>query len=163
MIEVQQVSLAAGLSLAAVALVWAAASDLHRFIIPNRVCALVAAGYLLAGLGLPLDAWAAGLATGIAVLAIGAVLFARGWVGGGDVKLAAAAALWAGPGFLSDFALVTSISGAALGLVLLSPLRRLLPGAAHAETTGFRQPMPFGAPLAAGGAWVLALHLSSNF
>ena len=87
----------------------------------------------------------------------------RGLVGGGDVKLAAAIALWAGPAFLSEFAFVTALAGVALAAVMLSPLRRLMPRRAGDEAAGgLKQPMPFGAPLAAGGAWVLALQLSAN-
>jgi prepilin peptidase CpaA len=46
---------------------------------------------------------------------------------------------------------------------MLSPLRRLMPQAPGAGVCeGLRQPMPFGVPLAAGGAWVLALNLTTN-
>ncbi|MDB5449047.1 MAG: cpaA [Phenylobacterium sp.] len=164
MITIEHASLALGLIVAAAALAWAAASDFSRYLIPNRVCALVAAGYAIAGVGSPLGPWLAGLAVGVLVLGVGAALFARGWVGGGDVKLAAAATLWAGPAYLSDFALVTSITGAALAGLMLSPLRRLMPRPAWADgvTSGLGQPMPFGVPIAAGGAWVLVLHLTSN-
>lgn len=163
MIHVQDAALAFALVLSAVALLWAAASDLSRYLIPNRVCALIAAAYAVAFAGLPVADWLAGLATGFAVLALGAILFARGLVGGGDVKLAAAIGLWAGPAFLSDFALVTALAGAALAAVMLSPLRRLMPRRAGDEAAeGFKQPMPFGAPLAAGGAWVLALQFTAN-
>jgi prepilin peptidase CpaA len=164
MISIEYLSVGLGLAVAAVALVWAAASDLSRYLIPNRVCALVAGAYGIAFLGLPPMTWLAGLATGVAVLALGAVLFFRNWVGGGDVKLAAVIALWAGPAFLSDFALVTSLVGAALSAIMLSPLRRLMPQAPGADgaAEGLRQPMPFGVPLAAGGLWVLANHLATN-
>ncbi|MDB5465773.1 MAG: cpaA [Phenylobacterium sp.] len=164
MITIEHASVALGLIVTAVALAWAAASDFSRYLIPNRVCALVAAGYALAGFGLPLGPWVAGLAVGVLVLGVGAALFARGWVGGGDVKLAAAVTLWAGPAQFSDFALVTSIVGAALAGLMLSPLRRLMPRPAWADgaTAGLGQPMPFGVPIAAGGAWVLVLHLTSN-
>jgi len=163
MISVEHAPVALGLSLAAVALVWAAASDLFRYLIPNRVCALVAAAYGIAFFGLPQMTWLAGLAVGLAVLCVGAVLFFRNWVGGGDVKLAAVIALWAGPTLLSDFALVTSLTGAALSAIMLSPLRRVMPQAPAADGVahGLRQPMPFGVPLAAGGLWVLALRFTT--
>jgi prepilin peptidase CpaA len=149
----------AGLLAAAAGLGWAASSDLTRYRIPNRACALVALGFALAAAAGPAGAAVGGLLTGFAVLAVGALLFARGSVGGGDVKLAAAVALWAGPHGFSDFAFVTSLSGAATAAVMLSPLRRALPQPPHDVASDFRQPMPFGVPLALGGAWLCALRL----
>jgi prepilin peptidase CpaA len=149
-----------GLSITVAALTWAAVSDFRHFLIPNRISVFVAGGYLIAVAGMPMHAWLAGLATGGAVLAAGTLLFARGFVGGGDVKLASVAALWAGPGLFSDFALATGIVGIALAGLMLSPLRRRLPAAPEGDpTTGLRQPMPFGVALAAGGLWVALLHL----
>lgn len=157
-------ALAFALVLFAAGLVWAAASDFFRYLIPNRACILIVGAYLLALPALPLSAWLGGLGVGIAALALGTILFARGWVGGGDVKLAAALSLWAGPALLSGFAFVTSLAGAALAVAMLSPLRRLMPRpAGETLAEGLRQPMPFGVPLAAGGGWVLTQHLASLF
>lgn len=157
-------SLWLGASLAGGALAWAAIGDLRRFVIPNRIPLLAAAGYLAAAPGLGVATWTAGLAVGLLALGLGAWLFAREWVGGGDVKLAAAAALWAGPAHLSAFVGVTAAAGLALGLFMLTPARRLMPQPAWASAaepqTGLRQPMPFGVALAAGGAWVIALRLT---
>lgn len=164
MTHVPDAAMLFALVLSAAGLVWAAGSDVSRYLIPNRVCLLIAASYLLTAAALPFGAWLAGLAIGVLVLGVGLVLFARGWVGGGDVKLAAAIALWAGPAHLSGFALVTSLAGVALAAVMLSPARRLMQRAAgHGMQAGFAQPMPFGAPLAAGGAWVLLQHLTATF
>jgi prepilin peptidase CpaA len=149
-----------GLAITAAALIWAAVSDFRRFLIPNRISVLVAGGYLIAMGGMPMHAWLLGLATGGAVLAVGILLFARGLVGGGDVKLASVAALWAGPGLFSEFALATGLAGLALAVMMLSPLRRRMPAAPEGDpTSGLRQPMPFGVALAAGGLWVALLHL----
>src|SRR5688572_21648831 len=109
MIDLADLGLGGGALLAAAALAWAAASDLTRFLIPNRACALVALGYVLAAGAMPTAIWLWGLAVGLMLLALGAALFARGLVGGGDVKLAAAIGLWAGPGFLAVFAQGTAI------------------------------------------------------
>jgi prepilin peptidase CpaA len=53
------------------------------------------------------------------VLATTFVFFARGWIGGGDAKLAAATALWFGFGHLLDYLLYASIFGGVLTLALL--------------------------------------------
>lgn len=162
--HVQDAALTFALVLSAVGLIWAAVSDLHRYLIPNRVCALIAGAYGLAAVAMPLGPWIAGLAIGALALGVGTVLFARGWVGGGDVKLTAAIALWAGPAYVSDFALTTSLAGMALAAFMMTPARRLMPRPAGVEATaGLRQPMPFGVPLAAGGAWVLVQHLTTQF
>jgi prepilin peptidase CpaA len=161
MSQMQHLPLIAGAALSGGAMVLAAASDLRRYLIPNRLCLAVAAGYGLAAATLPPATWLSGLAVGAAVFAAGALLFARGWLGGGDVKLGAAVALWAGPAFFSDFALATALAGAAVAAVMLSPARRLMPAAPGAELlSGLRQPMPFGVALAAGGLWVLRLQLT---
>ncbi len=59
-------------------------------------------------------------AAGAAVLAVTFALFAFGWIGGGDAKLAAATALWFGFGTLLEYLLVASIAGGALTLLVLS-------------------------------------------
>jgi prepilin peptidase CpaA len=151
----------AGVTAAVLGLAWAALSDITRFEIPNRACGLVAAGFALAAGGAPLAWWGPGLATGLVGLALGLGLFSRGWLGGGDVKLAAAIALWAGPGQLSDFALATAVAGLGLAAVMLSPLRRRMPQPPGEVAADFRHPMPFGAPLAVGGAWVAFSHLAT--
>lgn len=144
----------------ALALAWAAISDFRSYSIPNRACLIIAGAYALAFPALPLASWLEGLAAGAVVLLAGAALFARNLLGGGDVKLSAAVALWAGPALFPDFALATGLAGAALAAVMLSPLRRRLPASPHAaQAVGLKQPMPFGVPLAIGGARVLALHL----
>jgi prepilin peptidase CpaA len=159
MVNLSSAALAAGVAAFLGGLAWAASSDLRRFIIPNRACALAAVGYVLAGPAMPLGAWLAGWAVALAVLLMGLLIFARGWAGGGDVKLAAAVALWAGPGLFSSFMFITSVSAFLLALVMLSPLKRLMVRPDGAAPTGLKQPMPFGLPLAAGGACVAALRL----
>ena len=47
-------------------------------------------------------------------------LFARGYIGGGDVKLIPAIALWAGPSRILEFILITTICGGLLALLIIS-------------------------------------------
>ena len=59
------------------------------------------------------------------VLAVTFVFFARGWIGGGDAKLAAATALWLGFDHLMEYLLYASIFG---GILTLAMIRfRLMP------------------------------------
>jgi prepilin peptidase CpaA len=156
----QQLALAAALALAAGGFLWAAASDLRRYLIPNLACALVGAGYLLSLAATPIGPWLAGLAVAGAGFGLALIAFARGSLGGGDVKLGTAALLWAGTAHLSDFALVTALTGAGLAVFMLTPARRLLPAAPEGAQSGLRQPMPMGVAIAAGGLWVAWLHLT---
>lgn len=97
---------------------WSDARDLR---ISNKLTGMMAASGL-AGVGL-LDGSATALlvagATGAATLTIVWVLFEFGWLGGGDVKLAGAAAIWLGPEATLAFVLATTIFGAVLALALL--------------------------------------------
>jgi prepilin peptidase CpaA len=61
----------------------------------------------------------------VAVLAVTFAFFARGWIGGGDAKLAAATALWFGFDHLLDYFLYASLFGGALTLLMIR--FRLLP------------------------------------
>ena len=59
------------------------------------------------------------LGAGATVLAVAFTCFAMGWVGGGDAKVAAGAALWFGFGHLLDYLLYASLFGGVLTLLLL--------------------------------------------
>lgn len=102
-------------------LVYAAGRDLVTYRIPNLLpLALVAAfpAYVL-GTGMGLEAALIHGLTGLAVLAAGFALFlARLW-GGGDAKLAAAVALWAGSGGIAGFVLFTALAGGVLAAFVL--------------------------------------------
>ena len=100
------------------ALLWAALSDLRRRRIPNVVTALLFGGGLLVR-GFSLGAWPAlsGLVASLAVLFVLYVPWSAGRLGGGDVKLAAATAAWAGLDGLLAFALGTAIAGGAVSVV----------------------------------------------
>jgi prepilin peptidase CpaA len=107
----------------------AASSDLLTMTISNRISIALALGFAvlapLAGMGLEGIAWQI-LAGGI-VLGLGFLCHMRGWVGGGDVKLASAIALWLGFGRMIDFLLIASIFGGALTLLILGFRRAPLP------------------------------------
>jgi prepilin peptidase CpaA len=125
---------------------FAAASDLLTMTISNRVSLALAAGFLalavLSGMGF-YDILAH-VGAGAAVLTAAFACFAMGWIGGGDAKVAAAAALWFGFGDLLNYLVYASLFGGVLTLLLLQ----------------FRQwPLPY--PLA-GQAWLLKLHAKDS-
>jgi prepilin peptidase CpaA len=100
---------------------YAAASDLLTMTIPNRISlALVVVFAVFAvGSGLPWQTLAMHVAAGVLVLTVAFGMFARGWIGGGDAKLAAATALWLGFSTLVEYLLISTIAGGLLTLAIL--------------------------------------------
>jgi prepilin peptidase CpaA len=140
-------------------LVWAAISDMRSYRIPNIVPAGLIALYplhLVASATLP--NWLGGLWVALAVFAVGFGLFAAKWLGGGDVKLLTAVALWAGPDQILDCLVLTGLAGGAFSLLLWLP-RRLQ--ARLAMVSGWIKPpassmprIPYGVAIAAGAGAV---------
>lgn len=139
-------------------LVAAAIGDARRFIIPNWLCAAVAV------LSLPYW-WATGAAfwpgyalqvgLAAAAFALFAGLFAAGLMGGGDVKLIAALALWLPVGRFAEMMVFVAIAG---GLLTLAVLVR------HRVTTRPGRPeVPYGLAIVAGAALVLGEPLVKQF
>jgi prepilin peptidase CpaA len=125
---------------------FAAASDLFTMTISNRVSLALVAGFFALALlsGMELYDTLSHVGAGALVLAVAFACFAMGWVGGGDAKVAAGAALWFCFGHLMDYLLYASLFGGALTLLLLQ----------------FRQwPLPY--PFA-GQAWLLKLHAKES-
>lgn len=105
-------------------LLWAAFSDLQRFIIPNKITLGIVAlylAYLVSGLlgGMTVD-WAGGLIAAAIVFAVGFALFNFGVLGGGDVKLLSAVALYAGSQWVAPLIAVTAIAGGVLSIGILA-------------------------------------------
>jgi prepilin peptidase CpaA len=109
--------------------IYAGLSDVFTMTIPNRISLLLAAGFLLAAVlvGLPGEQVLLSLAGGLAVLVLGFICFAFGWIGGGDAKLAAAAALWLGFDHVVEYLLLAMLGGGALALAMVAMRRFPLP------------------------------------
>lgn len=135
---------AATLSIFPILVAYAAASDLFTMTIPNRVSILLAAAFLpmamVAGITLPAIGWHFLAALIVFVACFG--MFALGWMGGGDAKIATAIALWFGFSTeLQSFVLLAAIYGMVLTIGLLAfRAVPVLPGILTRE------------------AWVLKLH-----
>jgi prepilin peptidase CpaA len=100
---------------------FAASSDLLTMTISNRVSLILVGGFfalaLIVGLSMTDMLWHLAAAATVLVVAFG--FFARGWIGGGDAKLAAASALWLGFDHLLPYLIYASLFGGALTLLLL--------------------------------------------
>jgi prepilin peptidase CpaA len=149
------------------ALIAAALSDAVTYLIPNRYSAVIVLAFFVYAIGKPVSFSLQGLAVGGLLFVVGAVLFARGMLGGGDVKLLAATGLWTGFDQIMLLGVSTAIAACVIALAQLTPLRRLLPahpGGAPAGTdfrSKLRQPMPFGVAVALGGICVALARLVS--
>ncbi len=142
----------------ALLLVIAAVIDVRTFTISNRLNLGVA---LLAPLfwwsvGMPL--WpdvAIQIGLAAAVFGLFALAFYAGMMGGGDVKLAAALALWFSPLTTARFLVFMSIAGGVLTLVVLARHRmQKKPG---------RPRVPYGVAIAIGGLAILTQRFLNQF
>jgi len=113
---------------------FAASSDLLTMTISNRVSLVLVAGFF--GLAFANGMSVADVAThagaGFLVLVLAFCCFARGWIGGGDAKLAASTALWLGFDQIFNYLLCASLLGGLLTLLIIRfrilPLPNLLSG-----------------------------------
>lgn len=104
------------------AMAFAAMMDLFTMTIPNRISLALLGAFLVAAplTGMPWEQFGLHIATGFGILLLGIVLFALGYVGGGDAKLLAVASLWIGPQFLLSYVAMATILGGLLSLMILS-------------------------------------------
>ena len=135
---------------------FAASSDLFTMTISNRVSLMLVGGFfaLAAMTGVSAAETLLHVSAGCVVLVAAFGLFARGIIGGGDAKLAAAAALWLGFDHLLPYLLLASLLGGALSVGLIwfrmAPLPEWLARQAWVERLhGKDSGIPYGIALAA--------------
>lgn len=143
----------------ALCLLLAALEDGWRLRISNVFPLLLVGLFLVATAlqGFDLD-WLSHVAAALIVFGCGLFMFARGLLGGGDVKLWTAMSLWFGLERLAPFTLAVALSGGVLALTLIL-VRRSLPLPADAQNRmpllQRRGPIPYGIALCAGGLFML--------
>lgn len=154
------------LGLLAILLVVAAVIDVRTFTISNGLNAAVA---LLApvywwSIGLPLwpDA-AIQVAVATGVFGALALAFYIGMMGGGDVKLAAALALWFSPATTLKFLVIMSLAGGALTLLVLAIHKKRGNPALDENAEPARPEVPYGVAIAFGALWILAQRFLNQF
>jgi len=158
-------------------LAWAAIEDFRSFVIRNWVVLALLALYPIHVLTAPQTvAWTSALLIGAIVFGVGALFFFGGFMGGGDVKLLAATALWVGPQHSVAFLFVTVLCGFLLAAVMA--IRGALasaPAGAEAPALSIRSwigafaglryaplmklTVPYGVAVALGGIYVGARFL----
>jgi prepilin peptidase CpaA len=157
------------LLLGGILLVAAALHDVAARTIPNWVSlSLCALGVLLRCMDGKL---VAGLSLGLAVFAVATFCWKRGWMGGGDVKLLGAAAIFVPPLHVGDMLVAVTLAGGVVGLIYLLG-RSLLPRNVRPATARPRRllarilrverrrlgrggPLPYASAIAAGTLLVI--------
>jgi prepilin peptidase CpaA len=144
-----------------------ALNDIVSFRIPNWANAALAAGFfVVAGAAALAGAdvrWLAHLSAGALMFAGGLLLFQFRAMGGGDVKLLSAAALWVGMNGLLPFLVVVGLAGGGLAILLLMLRKHMMPLVAWASprvpqswprvlTAG--EKVPYGVAIAVGAILV---------
>ncbi len=146
-----------------IAMALGALCDLTTMTIPNRLSAALALLFPFAALalGMPIAVFGLHLLAGLLVLAVGIILFSRGWIGGGDAKLAAAVALWFGFDQMLPFITYVGLLGGFLTFGILIYRSWMLPAFAvrhtwmtrlHDKSVG----VPYGIAIAAGAMMIYA-------
>lgn len=144
------------------AMAYAAASDLVSMTISNRLCLVLLVTFAVCaamlGLGWVELGWH--LAAGGLVLVVCFGMFAAGWIGGGDAKLAAVTALWFGFDQLMPYLLVAALGGGVLTFAMLKLRSGPLPEVANGWSWARRlhspkEGVPYGIALAFAALLVL--------
>lgn len=137
-------------------------TDITRYTIPNWLTGAIALTFPVVALlaGVPPIVILLHIGVGIFALGMGMMFFALGWLGGGDAKLVAAAALWAGPGAVWVFVLAAAVAGGVLTASIIFfrklPLPEILATRQWiARLHDHEEGVPYGAALAAGALYAL--------
>ncbi|MFO1143316.1 MAG: prepilin peptidase [Amaricoccus sp.] len=138
----------------------AAVTDARHRRISNRLSvglALLGLVRLALAVAAGAGAWsvAGDLAAALGVFALGALAFHLRLLGGGDVKLLAAGALWLGTGELGAFLTATVLAGGLLAIGFVA-WQRVLPGWHHRAGT---VSLPYAIAIATGGILATAAAL----
>ena len=140
----------------AIALLIAAFTDIRSRTIHNWLNIAIAVSAPLFWWAAGLDLWpgvAMQVGVAIAAFAVLAGLFALGWMGGGDVKLLTALALWVPPEAFLKLLVVMALAGGVLTIVM---------GAWHVtRRRKDRLAIPYGVAIAFAALWVIGTEGSA--
>jgi prepilin peptidase CpaA len=142
----------------ALMLLWAAVVDIRTRTIANGLNLAIALMAPLFWWAMGVDLWPdAAIRVGVAaiVFLLLALAFYIGAMGGGDVKLAAALALWFAPGDTVLLIVLMSLAGGLLTVIVLVEHKL--------KKNQGRPEVPYGVAIAFGGLWLLAQRFLNHF
>ena len=146
------------IGLLALMLLVAAIGDLRTREISNWLNAGIALLAIPFWWSIGLSVWpdvALQLAVAAGIFLFFALLFHFGAMGGGDVKMVAALALWLPAGAVLNLLVIMSLGGGVLTLAMMIRHRM--------RKTGEELEIPYGVAIAFGGFWVLAEPFLNHF
>jgi Flp pilus assembly protein protease CpaA len=153
-----------------VLLLYVAMIDIATRLIRNEICLMLALLGIASQFASPIQVAESLIAAAILFLLL-MVIYQRGWIGGGDVKLLVALAI--GLPLMGVFQLLTVTALAGGVLALVHSMMRLLPSPklAPAGSSLVRRvyaverwrnlrhaPLPYGVAIACGGIWIVFSH-----
>jgi prepilin peptidase CpaA len=142
----------------ALMLLWAAVVDIRTRTIANGLNLAIALMAPVFWWAMGVDLWPdAAIRVGVAVgvFLLFAAAFHLGAMGGGDVKLAAALALWFAPGDTLFLIVIMSLAGGLLTLIVMIEHKL--------KKNEGRPEVPYGVAIAFGGMWLLAQRFLNHF
>ena len=142
----------------ALILLWAAVVDIRTRTIANGLNLAIALMAPLFWWAMGVDLWpdaAIRVGTAAVVFLLLALAFYIGAMGGGDVKLAAALALWFAPGDTVLLIVLMSLAGGLLTVIVLVEHKL--------KKNQGRPEVPYGVAIAFGGLWLLAQRFLNHF
>jgi prepilin peptidase CpaA len=146
------------IAMLAAALVAAAIGDWRRRTIPNWLNGAIALLAIPFWWSVGLSPWpgiALQVGLGLGVFALFAIAFRFGAMGGGDVKLAAALALWLPAAGVAKLLVIMSVAGGVLTVAMVI---------AHRAAKAAGQPeIPYGIAIAFGGFWLIGERFLNQF
>lgn len=145
----------------AILLIAAGLQDAAQARMSNRIVVLLITGAVVAAIliGPKLEVWQ-NIAVFAALLVLGTAMFAKGVLGGGDVKMLAATSLWFDLAGAAKMLLAVVMSGGVLALLVIA-IRLVNWGEGAQRRLQFLRPragIPYGMAIAAGALVAAALQ-----
>jgi prepilin peptidase CpaA len=150
-----------------VLLLYIATIDIATRLIRNEICVALALLGIAAQLASPMQIAQSLIAAAILFLLL-LVIYQRGWIGGGDVKLLVALAIGLPLTGVIELLTMTALAGGVLALVHLMmrllPYPKLAPAGSSLVRRVYaierwrhlrRAPLPYGVAIACGGIWTI--------
>jgi prepilin peptidase CpaA len=150
-----------------VLLLYVATIDIATRLIRNEICLALALLGIAAQLASPMQIAQSLIAAAILLLLL-LVIYQRGWIGGGDVKLLVALAIGLPLTGVIELLTITALAGGVLALVHVTMRLLPYPKLAPAGSSLVRRvyaierwrhlrdaPLPYGVAIACGGIWTI--------
>jgi prepilin peptidase CpaA len=153
------------MAIAAAVFIAAAVSDAYTYRIPNYLCGLLILLFPVFVMTSPEDIdWHqnAGVFALVTILGFAMAMFLGHLAGAGDIKLLAAASLWAGPHFIAVLLIVTAFAGGIVSIIM-AVLALAKQKTASTKTPLSKIAVPYGIAIGTGGLTVLALMAQPIF